>query len=524
MFQPDKQTGKSLLDALPAAVVSLDEGARIVALNPAAARLLETAVGEEMSLSKQCAARGHDPTRSILGALSRAGTWTGVVTFLTPAGHECEARARFARVEPDLASKLAGEPASPACLASKLACQRIVAIGALEPNEDWSQLRRRLAEADRCLAAGRMAAGIAHNLNNAMVGVMGYASMLKGMLEGDPKLSRFIGKVEASADRAASLIRQFLSFSQTGESQPVLLNLGDVVEIAAKLFIKSDLPRVKLAYEVAGGQPLLYGVPADIQQAINSLLHFIYRRAKGQTVSIHLSCRAVRGGDVPENPAAVSEAVWVSIASDCPWEEAAPPASLFDIHSYDEGVSPSFELPFAKEVVQAHQGWVVAGQAEGGGIRFDLYFPTRAALEAKDGQAPAARTGVPDLPGDMRASRPAKVLVIDDEELVLELVSDLLVQGGFEAVRAGGGYEGLQKATTMPDVDAVILDQSMPDMEGREVYEKLRETRPDLPVLISSGYNTDAMKTMFPADPRLDYIQKPYRFSQLIHAINKAIE
>jgi len=534
----DSTPSDNLLALLPAAVVtlvpanrlapsaperSLGADAALTAVNPAAARLLECRTGAQLSLASLCQPGGYDPCPEILGSLARAGAWQGELRLFLPAGNERRVQARFAS---------AGPGAEP------------FAIGALDESSALFDLRERLEEAERYLSVGRMAGGIAHNLNNAMVAVLGYSSLISETVKSDERLARFVGRIVVASQRCADLIRQFLSFSHKSDLQPVLLSLADVAEIAAKLYIKSDPPGVQLTYDIVPDLPLLYAVPCELQQMLNSLFLFFQDEGQGLKVSIHLTVRLAQPPGDLAAMMGVKQAVLVELsggagsgahASSTQEQGAALTfEGLCARASQGRDVPASFGLPFVREMVVKYHGHLdLSAQAEGGRC-FRLYFPTHSALAdktpaqrspASTGQGPSMQTAPSE--GVTQSAAPPKavtILVIDDEQLVLDLVEDALSAGHFKVIRAGGGREGLIKALATPSIALVLLDRSMPDMDGAEVYDQLRQARKNLPILISTGHNIEDSKADLPEDPRLGFIQKPYRFSELIAAVNQLLE
>ncbi len=127
--------------------------------------------------------------------------------------------------------------------------------------------------------------------------------------------------------------------------------------------------------------------------------------------------------------------------------------------------------------------------------------------------APAASPS----PGD-------RVLVVDDDEAVLELANEFLRRAGYRAQGAAGGVEAVDLFRSQSDdVDVVVLDLTMPDMDGREVFRALRRLRSDLPVVLTTGYSESVLQEGFANEPHLHFLRKPYEPEQLIDAVREAI-
>ncbi|MCX7044265.1 MAG: response regulator [Candidatus Sumerlaeota bacterium] len=507
---------EELIHSIPIAVATLDAAGMLTAANPAAARLLSLEQGRGYSLSELFKGSYFDPAREILGTLDRAGAWQGVLPLIASDGCKRRLRGQFVR----------------------LAQNGGMAVGFLEEESDLCKLRDRLDEAERMLSVGRMAGGIAHNVNNAMVAILGYSSMMQDLVREDERLSRFVGRIVSAAHRAADLIRQFLSFSQKGGVRPVLLNAGDVAEIAAKLFMKSHPAQVRIACDVAPELPLFYAIPSQMEQAFNSLFTLIFEQAGQGALELEIAARLALPAEcaAAENQGRVREAVAVEVGGRGAFDQGralqswnalmAPETKADGVEERQMKGSLALSAAFVREVLREHHGWMTAAADAEGVARLRVFFPTRAALEAgaPAENLPPSDTRVPGATMDGKtARRPATVLIIDDEILVLELVMDLLTESGFKVLLANGGRKGLEIASAGAAIDVVLLDRAMPDLDGLDVYLKLREMCPDLPVIVSSGHSPEDSRAGLPEDPRLGFIQKPYHFTELVSSINRML-
>ncbi len=118
---------------------------------------------------------------------------------------------------------------------------------------------------------------------------------------------------------------------------------------------------------------------------------------------------------------------------------------------------------------------------------------------------------------------PERVLVVDDDEAILELAGEFLRRAGYDCQSAAGGLEAIDLFAKAPaDVDVVVLDLTMPDLDGREVLRKLRLLRADIPVVLTTGYSRGTIEDSFPGESRVSLLLKPYEPEQLIDAIRQA--
>ena len=141
---------------------------------------------------------------------------------------------------------------------------------------------------------------------------------------------------------------------------------------------------------------------------------------------------------------------------------------------------------------------------------------------------PATRTEHPAPKRDRRKGTPRRggtILVVDDEEWVLELAREFLERADFEVVTAGGGREALEilRGDSGKTIDAVVLDLTMPDLDGQETFLEIRAFLPDLPVVVTSGFSEESTADRFPPDEIAAVIRKPYEPEELVDAVRTAL-
>ncbi len=473
------------MDSLPIAVVSLDDDGRVFGLNHEAKALLPD---EPTSLKALSPLTEHDVTDEIIGALQRSGRWEGE---LKGAGVERPARlwARLTR-----ASESDAQPY----------------LGVIDEREDYFDLKDQLTESEKMRTIGRLAGGIAHNLNNSMVGVLGYASLLSARATGDDRLVKYADNIITASQRAADLIQQFLSFGVHGDPHPVMLCLGDVAEIAAKLYSKSYPARVTLDFCIQPNLPHIYASPLELQQFFHSLFLYFQDQARDGALQMTLEATLIRELDPESNPAGVDEAIEVTLTatSDHPMRSTVQQIGALT-------PAAGKDILFFHEVLNKHKGWAsieAIQDNDRSGARLHVFIPPLQALKKKRGEAGTEAGAVkPRL-----HENAIQVLVIDDEEMVRDLVGDLLHDKGYAVAMAHNGLKGIEMAGTQPFA-LVILDWSLPDIDGLDVYDRLRETQPTLPILVSSGHSIEEIRSEMPKDdPHLGFVQKPYHFMEFL--------
>jgi|GEM_PF-6310278 len=395
--------------------------------------------------------------------------------------------------------------------------------------------RRRLEEralrAERVMAVGRMAGGVAHRLNNMMVAVTGYASLLLQRLpEGHPAAREARCILEAG-QRAASLTRQLLAIGRRQMLQPREIDAGD--------FLRSLEPRLRAAAGAgvalsveAGREPLRAFLDPD---QLATTLEALVRNARDATdgrgaVAVRATSAHVREGALARDDFTVAPGRYVvlSVCDDGVGMDAATRAQLFTPFFTTKEGGEGLDLASAYGFVKQSGGYLLVESEPGKGSLFSLYFPfspAEPALSAAAQERPAGSLEegeAPDIP------RGARVLVMDDEEMVRNVAADILEHFGCEAILARNGEEAVAAyraaAGEGRPVDAAIVDLSVPHgMGGLEAARRIREFDPMARLVVSSGYTDDPAMVEFGRHGFCAAIPKPYRVREFKAALRVAL-
>jgi len=330
------------------------------------------------------------------------------------------------------------------------------------------RFRGRTALASRMSALGMFVAGAAHELNNPLTGVLGYAQMLAERdLPADVMGS--LGKIEAGASRCKAIVENLLVFSRKSQSerrsQPLNAIIDSALEEHAARFEGAG---VGIRKELASDLPPVTVNEAEILQALSAILENACLAAmEGPPPRVVTVRSSLAGGDL-----------LVEIADGGPGIPEHLLEKIFDpfFTTREVGQGRGLGLSVAYGIARAHEGKVTAANAEDGGARVTFRIPAGTDLRSEETDLRSARE---DAQGRPRASRQrGRILVVDDEPVVVELLSDILGEE-HDVDTATNGRDGLSKAVEA-QYDLIFLDIRMPDMSGRQVYEALLATRPAL--------------------------------------------
>jgi PAS domain S-box-containing protein len=348
-----------------------------------------------------------------------------------------------------------------------------------------------LHQNEKLSALGSLLAGVAHELNNPLSLVVGYAGLLEEMAPDSSTKERAI-KVRVAADRCARIVRTFLAMARNKPRAPSSVQLNQVVEDALDI-VAYGLRTADIAVEraLAPDLPPVRGDADQLHQVLANLL--VNAQQALQTVSPPRRLRIATGTD--------GETVWVAIADNGPGIPPSIIKRIFDpfFTTKPQGVGTGVGLSVSHGIVTAHGGQILVESEPGEGSTFTVQLPGARTEQAK--QAEEA------VPADRRRAR---ILVVDDEPEIARLLADILAGDGHEIASASSGREALDWLSGR-EVDLIISDLRMPDMDGPTLYRTLAERRPELltRVVFVTGDTLAADITGFLSETGANVIEKP---------------
>lgn len=412
--------------------------------------------------------------------------------------------------------------------ASSVDDQRAFPVATLFTLHDVTEARRAQHERERLEESvrnsqkleslGVMAAGIAHDFNNILLAILGNAEMGKEEADGGGDASDYLQKIESAAERASELTDQMLTYTGHRISERVPVDLNELVEGLGGLMSAAISKKAELRLELDPNLPLVVADAGQMSQVIMNLITNAAEALEGSAGVV-----TVRTGTV--TPDSSFEAWHDTAAAD------GEPHALLEVR--DDGVGmdretrdrifdPFFTTKFTGRglglatvlgIVRSHQGWTRVTAEVGQGTTFAVAFP-------------AAAESLPPTPERRRVQPGSKqiggvALVVDDEPQVLDIASEILAREGFDVLTARDGLEAVEVfQERRGEIDVVVLDRTMPRLDGREAFAILRASAPELPVVFMSGY-TDAIEESL--DPHTALLSKPFRAAELAETVREAM-
>ncbi len=389
------------------------------------------------------------------------------------------------------------------------AIDRQRAITALQLTE------RRLWETQRQESLVTMAGGIAHDFNNVLMGVMGNASVALADLPKDSPACEPLEDVLTGAQRAAELTQQLLAYTGKAPFALAGVDLSALVRESARLLSTLITRRATLSLDCPVGLPEIVGDATQLRQiALNLLTNAsdalsehtgtITLRTRQLDVDAPLLARAIPGHAMTPGPA-----VAMSVKDSGVGMDEATLQRIFDPFFTTKSHGRGLGLASVLGIVRGHKGAILVDTAPGQGTTFTVVLPASAS------QSVAATT--PRGPTGLKPHH--TVLIVDDEPLVRSACVRMLERTGANLLVAEDGLRALEVLASCT-VDAVLLDLLMPRLSGEELLAQLRRDRPGLPVVVSSGYSTEAARF---AEAGVPFIQKPYTPEVLLDVLGRAV-
>ncbi|HTX18094.1 MAG TPA: PAS domain S-box protein [Bacteroidota bacterium] len=388
--------------------------------------------------------------------------------------------------------------------------------------EDITERKRAeetLRQAQKLESLGTLAGGIAHDFNNVLGGIMGYTDMSLRYAEKGSVLERNLLKVLKVADRAKHLIQQILTFSRKGNPHPAVTLLKPIVVEVLEL-LKASIPSsVVIKAELQKETKPVLADPVKIHEALlNLATNGVHAMENKGTLRFTLRGELLENpiyGHTGEIPA--GEYTVIDVADDgCGMDETTLSKAFepfFTTKAIGKGTGMGLSVVLG--VVQSTGGGVRVATAPGEGAKFSLYFPVtrEAALR------PINEESLTEYSGTER------ILFVDDEPMLLETARDLLTPLGYRLTCLTDGLEALKFIRERGEqIDLVITDQTMPGMTGIELAKEVRARRPDLPVILSTGFSSELNPDRVASTGIAHVVMKPFRYNELAQLIRKLVD
>lgn len=395
--------------------------------------------------------------------------------------------------------------------------QRIGAYRFVNDVTERVREQARLREAEEALrqvqkleSIGQITGGVAHDVNNLLAPIFIALDVLQDQAYGGERERQLIAGAARSAERARTLVQRLLSFARRQPLLPTVVDLAALVSGMGELIASTMGPKVRLVVDVPHGLPPALVDANQLEMALlNLAVNSRDAMPDGGTLSITARSRRVEPGVVLpalRTRLAAGRYIWLSVADDGIGMDDATLARASEPFFSTKGVGKGtgLGLSMVEGLASQLQGAMAITSQRGVGTTVDLWLPEARGLPSSPEKTVAARV----------AAARGRVLLVDDEELVRTSIGALLTDLGYGVTQVASAEAALAVLETSSRFDLLITDQQMPGRTGSALVRDVRRQRPDLPVLLISGYaDVDAV------EPDLPRLAKPFRRMELIEAL-----
>jgi PAS domain S-box-containing protein len=381
------------------------------------------------------------------------------------------------------------------------------------------EIENRLSQSQRIEAIGALAGGIAHDFNNLLFPIIGLSELLMDDLpEGSAELENAEG-IHRAARRAGELVKQILSFSRQSTQQKVPLRIQQVLKEALKL-TRSTIPsNIDIKPEIAPNCGPVMADPTQIHQIAMNLITNAYHAVeeKGGTISVQLEETPLSGNELPGNPLEPGKYAMFSVSDTGHGIEPRILHRIFEPYfsTKPQGKGTGLGLSVVYGIVKEHGGDIQVASDPGAGTTFTIYIP----LIEKRTDAATIKAVKPLDTGTER------ILLVDDEEAIVRLVTKMLERLGYRVTSRTGSTDALELFSENPaEFDAVITDMAMPNMTGDLLAREMISIRPDIPIIICTGFSEKISQERAKYSGIRGFLMKPVVKSDLAEMVRRVLD
>jgi PAS domain S-box-containing protein len=378
-------------------------------------------------------------------------------------------------------------------------------------------LERRLLHSQKLESLGVLSGGIAHDFNNLLLAVLGNLDLALMKLPADGEVRKNINQAVNAANHAARLTNMMLAYSGKGSFIIKELNLSQLVEENAAMLAAAISKSVRLDLKLDLALPPVMADAGQLQQVVMNLITNASEAIGGETGVISLSTGVREFDQATLNRSRLEEKL---SAGSYVWMEVCDDGSGMDRETLHKLFEPFFTTKFTGRglgmsavlgIIRAHKGAFLVTSSPGAGTTMLVILPIADRQDSQQTTGSAA----PDAALE-NSPQPDVILIVDDEEMIRAVCVEMMEILGFRTLVAADGEEALRLFEEQSDrIGLVLLDQSMPGMDGVTVFQNLKKTKPDIKVLLASGFSREEISERFTGLGLSGFIQKPFNLNSL---------
>jgi len=384
------------------------------------------------------------------------------------------------------------------------------------------EIEEQLHHSEKMQTLGELAGGIAHDFNNMLGGISGFAALLQkkyGPL--DPGIDRYANMILDTGKRAGALTQKLLAFSRKGRNETVTISVHELIQNIVALITHMIDKKVRVSLLLNAPDPFIMGDRSLLQNALlNLAINAADAMPNGGTLSICTSLKTLNNNAIASLlfPVPIGDYLEISVKDT---GTGIPPEirkKIFEpfFTTKNAGKGTGLGLSSVYGTLQAHNAAIGLESEPLLGTSFNLYFKTVTPL-------PSPETTISPKKS-LTEKRHEHILLVDDEIVLRHAVQEMLLELGYQVTVCNDGQEAYELFQKTPQAfDLVLLDMIMPRMDGSECFRKLKEIRPGVRVILSTGYADHNQISALLAEGAVGYLAKPYPFDALAEILTKSL-
>jgi signal transduction histidine kinase/CheY-like chemotaxis protein len=376
-----------------------------------------------------------------------------------------------------------------------------------QAEEKHAELEARLRQSQKLESVGQLAAGVAHDFNNILTGIIGYVELIADAVPRDTSIMDDITRIGELAERAAGLVRQLLLFSRQEDMEFIPVNINEIIKDTSDMFKRLIRENIELGFIIDDGIGEVLADPGQFQQVLTNLVvNAADAMPSGGKLTIE-TANVELDEDYAREHADVTPGYYVMLAisdTGCGMDKATQERIFEPFFTTKEvGRGTGLGLSTVYGIVKQHNGNIWVYSEPGRGTVFKIYLPRTDGRKADKGNI---------------------ILVVEDEPSVLAIVERTLKKQGFQVITAENPEEAEEIFKEQwQDIILLISDVVMPEFDGPELYRRLKVIRPDLKVIFMSGYTDISAPRAGIKDIGTVFLQKPFPSKKMIDAVCKLV-
>lgn len=385
-----------------------------------------------------------------------------------------------------------------------------------------AKLEAQIQHTQKLESLGVLAGGIAHDFNNILMAILGYADLaLLDTAPGSPVISS-LHEIEKATRNAADLTKQMLAYSGKGTFQIIKLDLNEIILEMTHLLDISISKNAVISYDLYDDLPSIEADPSQIRQIVMNLVtnaSDAMDKTSGVitiTTSLMECDREYLATTFMNNKLSDGRYVYLEVSDTGSGMDEDTLSKLFDPFFTTKSTGRGLGLSAVLGIIRGHRGTVKVYSEPGKGTSFKILIPS------VDGEPQALTVS---NRSEQDTVQRGTLLLVDDESSIRDIGKTMLEKAGYTVITSSDGREALDIFVERhEDIDCVILDLTMPHMDGEETFREMRRVQDDVRVIISSGYNRQDVTRRFIGKGLAGFIQKPYRLSELTAKLKEVID